>query len=89
MAVKHDSAAKSAMMAAGLTSEASQALAQAEMDIKEAASKEALWIPAQKALKKAKAAAKQHNSAAVVKYSKKASELAKLGIAQVSYPLTH
>jgi len=88
MAVKHD-AAKSGMMTAGLTSEASQALAQAKMDIKEAASKEALWIPAQKALKKAQAAAKQHNSAAVIKYAKKASELAKLGIGQLSYPLTH
>ncbi len=87
--IRPDTTTESAATATGLTSEASQSLAQAEVDTKEAASKEALWIPAQKALKKARAAAKQHDSTAVIKYARKASELARLGIKQLSYPLVH
>lgn len=73
---------------AQLTEEAKQALAKAEADIKSAQAKKALWIPAQNALKEAKAAAEKNDSAAVIKHAQKASELAQLGIAQTQYPVT-
>lgn len=73
---------------AELTEDAKQALAKAEADIKSAQEKKALWIPAQNALKNAKAAAEKNDSAAVIKHAKEASELAQLGIAQTQYPVT-
>lgn len=72
---------------AQLTDEAKQALAKAEADIKAAQDRKALWMPAQDALKKAKAAAKGHDSAMVIKHAKEASELAQLGIEQTKYPV--
>ena len=78
--------AKPAMPA--LTDEAKSALAQAEADIKSAKAQYGLWTTAEDALKDAKEAAKEGDSATVVKKSKKASELAKLGLAQNKYPST-
>lgn len=69
-----------------LTEEAKQALAKAEADVKSAQAKNALWTTAQDALKKAKAAAEQNDSAATIKHAKDASEFARLGIAQTQYP---
>ena len=73
---------------ASLSEEAKAALAKAEADVKEAQSKKALWTTAQDALKAAKAAAEKNDSATVIKNANKASEHAKLGIAQTQYPLT-
>lgn len=70
-----------------LSDEASQALAKAEADIKEAKARKALWTTAESALKKAQEAAAKADSAATLKNAKAASELARLGIAQLSYPL--
>ena len=71
-----------------LSEEARQALAKAEADVKEAKNQKALWTTAQDALKKAQEAAAKGDSAATLKFSKSASELARLAIAQKSYPLT-
>lgn len=73
---------------AALSAEAAEALAKAEADVKAAQDQKALWTTALEALKLAKAAAAQYDSAAVVRYSRVASEQAKLGIAQTQYPLT-
>ncbi|MDD5241246.1 MAG: hypothetical protein PHG47_05915 [Sulfuricella sp.] len=69
-----------------LSEEARQALAKAEADIKEARTKKALWTTAENSLKKAKEAATKADSAAVLKHAKAASEQARLGLAQLSYP---
>jgi murein lipoprotein len=68
--------------------EARQALAKAEADVKEAKAQNALWTTAQDALKKAQEAAAKGDSAATLKFSKTASEHARLGLAQKGYPLT-
>lgn len=73
---------------AQLTEEAKQALAKAEADIKAAKAKNALWTTAQDALKKAKEAADNYDSAAVIKHASTASEHAQLGIAQSQLPPT-
>jgi len=73
---------------AQLTEEARQALAQAEADVKAAQAKKALWTTAQEAMKQARESAEQNDSAAVIKYSRMASEYAQLGIAQTQYPVT-
>ncbi|MCE5182506.1 MAG: hypothetical protein LLG15_11960 [Betaproteobacteria bacterium] len=70
-----------------LSEEARQELAKAEIDVKEAKARKALWTTAEDALKKAKESAAKFDSAATLKHSKMASELARLGIAQLSYPL--
>lgn len=80
--------AKAEAPQAQLSDEAKQALAQAEADVKAAREKKALWTTAQEALKQANEAAKKNDSAAVIKHAKKASEHAKLGIAQTQYPQT-
>lgn len=71
-----------------LPEEARQALAKAEADVKEAKAQSALWTTAQDALKKAQEAAAKGDSAATLKFSKTASEHARLGLAQKGYPLT-
>jgi murein lipoprotein len=71
-----------------LPEEARQALAKAEADVKEAKAQNALWTTAQDALKKAQEAAAKGDSAATLKFSKTASEHARLGLAQKGYPLT-
>lgn len=68
--------------------EARQALAKAEADIKEAKAQRALWTTAEDALKKAQEAAAKGDSAATLKFSKAASEYARLGLMQKTYPLT-
>ncbi|MBZ0094796.1 MAG: hypothetical protein K8H75_05355 [Sulfuricella sp.] len=83
---KPDSAAEAAKPA--LPEEARQALAKAEADVKEAKAQSALWTTAQDALKKAQEAAAKGDSAATLKFSKTASEHARLGLAQKGYPLT-
>lgn len=71
-----------------LSEEAKQALNKATADVTAAKEKGALWTTAEDALKKAKEAAAKADSAAVLKDAKIASEHAKLGIEQKSYPLT-
>lgn len=71
-----------------LSEEARQALTKAEADVKEAKSQKALWTTAQDALKKAQEAAAKGDSATTLKFSKTASEHARLGLTQKSYPLT-
>lgn len=71
-----------------LSEEAQKALAQAEADAKAAKASFTLWSPADKALKDAQEAAKEGDSATVIKQSKKVSELTKLGAAQKAYPST-
>jgi murein lipoprotein len=71
-----------------LTDEAKQALAQAEADAQAATKSFTYWIPAENALKDAQAAAKEGDSAAVIKLAKKVSDLTKLGMAQSKYPST-
>jgi PBP1b-binding outer membrane lipoprotein LpoB len=71
-----------------LTDEAKQALAQAEADAAAAKKAFALWIPAETALTDAQAAAKEGDSAAVIKQAKKVSDLTKLGMAQTKYAST-
>jgi hypothetical protein len=71
-----------------LSEEARQALTKAEADVKEAKTQKALWTTAEDALKKAQEAAAKGDSAATLKFSKTASEHARLGLMQKSYPLT-
>lgn len=80
-AVKSDSAAKAA-----ISDEANKALVQAEADVKAAKAAGHLWTTADQALKDAKEAAAKGDSAAVIKNAKTASEQAKLGAGQASYP---
>jgi murein lipoprotein len=77
------------LYAAALSEPAQQALKQAKMDVQDAKTRDALWTTAQNALKSADKAADAGDSAAVVKFSKTASEQAKLGIAQTHYPMVH
>ncbi len=77
------------LYAAELSEPAQQALKQAQTDVKDAKAHDALWTTAQNALKSAEKAATAGDSGAVVKFSKKASEQAKLGIAQTHYPMVH
>lgn len=67
---------------------ATQALAQAQADVKMAKAKFALWISAEKALAQAQEAAKAGDSASVIKQSEYVSDQVKRGIAQLSYPST-
>ena len=71
-----------------LSEEARQALAKAEADVKEAKAQKALWTTAQDSLKKAQEAAAKGDSAATLKFAKTASEHARLGLMQKTYPLT-
>ena len=71
-----------------LSEEAKQALAKAEADVKEGRTQKSLWTTAEDALKKAQEAAAKNDSANTLKFSKTASEHARLGLTQKSYPLT-
>jgi murein lipoprotein len=71
-----------------ITPEAQAALDKAEADVKQAKAQDALWTTAQDALNKAREAAAKGDSGAVVKFSKTASEHARLGLEQKGYPLT-
>lgn len=80
---------KSEPARAAISDDAAKALAQAEADVKQAKAKDALWTTAAEALKEAQEAAKKGDSATVIKEAKMASDQAKLGIGQLSYPITH
>ena len=71
-----------------LSPEATAALAAAEADWKTAKAKFALWTTTDKAFKDAQDAAKNGDSAAVVKLSKKVSEQVKIALEQKNYPST-
>lgn len=71
-----------------LSDEAKQALAAAEADVAAAKKAFTLWIPAENALKSAQDAAKEGDSATVIKQAKKAMDLNKLAAAQKDYPST-
>lgn len=86
-AVKPEAPAAEAAKPA-LSDEAKQALAKAEADVKEAKAQKSLWTTAEDSLKKAKDAAAKGDSAATLKFSKTASEQARLGLSQKSYPST-
>jgi hypothetical protein len=66
--------------------EAKALLAQAETDVQRARAKRALWLKAWEDLLAARqaVAARQHESA--IRYAKRASELAQLGLEQLAYP---
>jgi len=83
---KLDSPAEAAKPA--LSEEARQALSKAEADVKEGKIQKSLWTTAEDALKKAQEAAAKGDSAATLKFSQTASDLARLGLMQKTYPLT-
>lgn len=78
----------SAPAAPTLSGEAQAALTQAQADVAAAKKQKALWTNAESALKAAEEAAKTADSATVIKNAKKASDAAKMGIAQTSLPST-
>jgi len=71
-----------------ISTEAQQALSQAEADVKTAKAKFALWTTAETGLKQAQEAAKAGDSASVIKEAAYVSEQVKGGLAQLSYPST-
>jgi len=87
-AAKAEAAPAAAPAKPALSDEAKQALAAAETDVAAAKKAFTLWIPAENALKDAQAAAKEGDSATVIKQSKKAMDLNKLAAAQKDYPST-
>ena len=70
-----------------ITPEAAQALASAQADVKESQYAKNAWTTAIAALKDAEKAAAKGDSAAVIRLSTTASELAKESIEQTRYPL--
>jgi hypothetical protein len=78
-------AAKSAPV---LSDAAREALAQAEAYAKAARAAFTLWVPAENALNAALEAAKEGDSAAVLKHAQAVSDLTRLGAAQAKYPST-
>jgi len=69
-----------------LAEEAKALLAQAETDIQRARAKRALWLQAWADLLAARDAMAAHDSARVILHSRRASELAQLGLEQLAYP---
>ena len=66
--------------------EARALLAQAETDVQRARSRHALWTKAWEDLIAARNAASAKDPEAVVRYSRHASDLARLGLEQLAYP---
>ena len=66
--------------------EAKAMLAQAETDIQRARSRRALWLKAWDELISARRAAAENDSDAAIRHSRRASELALLGLEQLAYP---
>ena len=66
--------------------EARALLAQAETDIQRARAKRALWLKAWESLVLARQAAAADDNAATAQHSRRASELAQLGLEQLAYP---
>lgn len=71
-----------------LSTDAAEALANAESNVNMAKKRSALWTTAVGALEKAREAAKKGDSAIVVSQSETAVEQAFLGMAQLGYPST-
>jgi hypothetical protein len=71
---------------ASVAEEAKALLAQAETDVQRARARRALWLKAWEDLIAARqaVAAKEHSAA--IRYAKRASELAQLGLEQLAYP---
>jgi|ERR1700687_6070530 len=61
-------------------------LAQAETDVQRARAKRSLWLKAWEDLLAARRALGAQDHAAVLRYAREASELAQLGLEQLSYP---
>ena len=61
-------------------------LAQAETDIQRARAKRALWLPAWADLLSARDAMSSGDAARSIRYAKRASEFAQLGLEQLAYP---
>lgn len=70
----------------GLAEEARALLAQAETDVQRARAKRALWLAAWEDLLSARQAVAARDHAAGIRYAKRASELAQLGLEQLAYP---
>src|ERR1700694_6049798 len=70
----------------GLAEEARALLAQAETDVQRARAKRALWLKAWEDLLAARQAVASRDHATAIRYAKRASELAQLGLEQLAYP---
>jgi hypothetical protein len=66
--------------------EAKALLAQAETDVQRARAKRALWLKAWEALIAARRAVAGNDPEAAIRHSRRASELAELGLEQLAYP---
>ena len=66
--------------------EAKALLAQAETDVQRARAKRALWLKAWEDLLAARQAVAAKEHPAAIRYAKRASELAQLGLEQLAYP---
>jgi hypothetical protein len=73
-------------IAAAAAEEAKALLAQAETDIQRARAKRALWQRAWEDLVSAREAFASKDHARVARYARRASELARLGLEQLTYP---
>lgn len=70
-----------------ISAEASAALAAAQVAVKDAKSKNALWTTAESALKAAEGAAAKGDSDTVIKQAKRANSDVQKGLAQLNYPM--
>lgn len=73
-------------IAAAAAEEAKALLAQAETDIQRARAKRALWQQAWEDLVAAREAVASKDSARAARHARRASELARLGLEQLTYP---
>jgi hypothetical protein len=71
---------------AALAEEAKALLAQAETDVQRARAKRALWLRAWEDLLSARQAVAAKDHGAAIRYARRASELAQLGLEQLAYP---
>ena len=69
-----------------LAEEAKALLVQAETDVQRARSRRALWLKAWEDLLAARQAVAAKEHPAAIRYAKRASELAQLGLEQLAYP---
>ncbi len=76
-------------VAADVLAEAEAAVRKAERAVKRAEDQRALWTSAQDALRKARRALNEGNSATALEQAGIAEKQSELGIAQKSYPLFH
>jgi hypothetical protein len=69
-----------------MAEEAKALLAQAETDVQRARARRALWLKAWEDLLAARQAVAAKENAVAIRYAKRASELAQLGLEQLAYP---